>query len=321
MVSQANLLCVDALNGEILCKKRYAYTIYLTIANSCHVVKCIAVEFNNLIFHFAVTVFCTERLFRYAVEECVEVGDTYHGVTATNVMVEERKRLTCTIALNPEHHLAKFNGIGVIIDCINALLNHLAESLTVVERSGVFLACANRADIPSNGASHSEYDMPGAGGCIAHFHRKERLHLIFRSVVFADAFFDYRFESGANKILHQVGASVIGRSTLSVETTNVAELPAGTVVDEVDVWAHFKNALIHRAEFLHVERRIIDFDHLPALVGKLVESGERFEQLLIVDGAFFDIVQSVVAEKHTAKRFNAEFITDTISLEQTERID
>ena len=102
--------------------------------------------------------------------------------------------------------------------------------------------------------------MPGAGGSVTHFHGKERLHLIFRSVVFADAFFDYRFERGADKILHQVGTSVIGRSALSVKTANVAELPTGVVVDEVDVWAHFENALIHRAEFLHIERRIIDFD-------------------------------------------------------------
>ena len=70
----------------------------------------------------------------------------------------------------------------------------------------------------------------------------------------------------------------------------------------------FEQSLIDRAEFLDVERTVIDADTL-ASVGMLEggEVAETFEQGLVVQLTFVEQADGFVAEQITGKRGDAEF--------------
>ena len=159
-------------------------------------------------------------------------------------MVKEGERLSGTVAFNPEHDLAEFNGIGIVVHSIDTLLDDLAEGLPIVLRSGVVFTGADGADIPGNGASHGEHDVSRPAGCIADPHAEQCLHLLLGRGVLGNALFDDRFKGGSNEVLHEVRAGVVTGSALAVKSADKTKLPGVGSRGGLHKGAHFKDAFI-----------------------------------------------------------------------------
>ena len=169
-------------------------------------------------------------------------------------MVEERKRLACAIAFNPQHHLTQLHSIRIVVDGIHATRDNLAKRLTIIQGCRIVLASTERAYIPGNGASHSQDNMSRAACRITNLHVEQSLHLLFGGGAVGHLLLYDRLEGGLDKVLHQVRASVIRRSALTIQSTNEAKLPVGCCNTRLYERAHLENALIHRAKLLNVER-------------------------------------------------------------------
>ncbi len=162
--------------------------------------------------------------------------------------------------------------------------------------------------------------MARTAGGIAHLHAEDRAHFFFRSAATVDALLDDRFERGAYEVLHEVGARVVARRALAVETTHEAKLPVLGTDTLLYEGSHLEDALIHRAKLLHVERRVVDLHPCTALVGKLVEGIEGTQHVAVSHAALLQPAERLRTEEHTAQRLDAQARTEVARLEEAERV-
>ena len=81
------LLAVNALYGNVSAKQCHRISYRLAVLNQSHIFKSFLIQVYNLFLCFFIL--GRESLFRYTIEQCVEIGNTYHRVSATYMMVEE----------------------------------------------------------------------------------------------------------------------------------------------------------------------------------------------------------------------------------------
>ena len=236
------------------------------------------------------------------------------------MVVEKRQRFAGAVALNPEHHLAQLHRIGVVVHGIDAARDYLTQSLAIVERRRVVLTRAQRADIPRYGARHGQHDVARTAGGVAHLHVQERAHLLLGGGAGGYLLLDDRFERGAYEVLHEVGARVVARRALSVESAHEAKLPVLQADTRLHEGAHLEDALIDRAKLLDIERRVVDLHPCATLVGKLVEGGEGTQHVAVGHAALLEPVERVGAEEHTAQGLDAQSRAEVARFEEAEGV-
>ena len=162
--------------------------------------------------------------------------------------------------------------------------------------------------------------MSRAACRITNLHVEQSLHLLFGGGTVCHFLLNDRLEGGLDKVLHQVRASVIRRSALTIQSTNEAELPVGCCNTRLYERAHLENALIYRTKLLYVERGIVYLHPLLALVSKLVESRECSQQITVAYLALLQPMQGLRAKEHAAQRLYAQLLTKRVRLEEMESV-
>ena len=320
MVDEANLIRQTNLcNRHLLNAKRILEAKSRLVARvSIHSFYCLLIHLLQCLQR--VLILSGQRLVGHTVDKHLQVGNAQNRVAAAYVMVEERKRLACAIAFNPQHHLTQLHCVRIVVNGIHATRDNLAKRLTIIQGCRIVLASTERAYIPGNGASHRQDNMSGSACRITNLHIEQSLYLLFGGGAVCHLLLDDRLEGGLDKVLHQVRASVIRRSALTIQSTDETELPVGSCNTRLYKRTHFENALIHRAKLLYVERRIVYLHPLLAFVSELVESRECSQQITVANLALLQPMQGLRAKEHAAQRLYAQLLTKRVRLEEVEGV-
>ena len=234
--------------------------------------------------------------------EFVFMGEADDGVAAFDVVVEEVEAFAGDMGFEPEGDFAEFDGERVEVHAVDAVADDIADGFTKGQRAGLVFTGADDGEFGGDAAGGIEEDVAAAAGDVADAEEQERLLL----VLFLELVPDQIIERVLDERLDEFIGGVVRAGGGAAFALHKGEFKA--VVVGRDDWVVFEQAFIDRAEFLDVERTVIDADAL-AGVGMLEggEVAETFEQGLVVQLAFVEQANGFVAEQIAGERGDAEF--------------
>ena len=218
--------------------------------------------------------------------------------------IQEGEGLSWVYRLDPEGHLAEFDGKGVAVDTVNAVSNHLAQDLLplVFVRRSVpgfqdgYLGC--------QASCGGQQEVTGTAGGVDDLQLEQGRDGIGR--IAGNGLLDDGIQCGTDELVHQRGGRVVG-------TGQLALAPSGVLFDEgegrlvglrVDGGVELEEALVDGSQFFGVHVPIVDAGESVAGLEE-GEVADRFQEMEVVDGGVVD-VWAMIGVEETAECGNSQ---------------
>ena len=212
-------------------------------------------------------------------------------------MVEEAERPAHRVALDPQGHLAQVHGQGVLVHRVDTVPHHGAESAPVGERGGFFFARLYLGQLAGDAAGGGQQEVAGAGGGVAHPQAQQRRHFLRLGLRFGQAFLHDGDQGAFDQLAHQLRGRVVGAGFLALGAGGQVEARrSARRFAQVQNRPVVQQALVHRAELLHVQLGIV---HPPpdASVVEGRQGAHGREQLLVGAEGRLDVAAGLFAEE------------------------
>ncbi len=179
------------------------------------------------------------------------------------MVIKEGEGLTRLDGLDPEAHLTEFDRHGIQVHTVDAVADHISESVLILLRTWFNLSSANLRQMAGQSMCCRNQEVTASARWIAYLEFENRL-LRIAGCLPLSLLRNYRFEGRVEEALNERIWRVVGPARLSLITTGHGERE-GTGLDR-HKRVKLEQRFIDRPQFLGPEISVIDRAKHPVLL-------------------------------------------------------